>query len=353
MNLWIVFLTGLTTGGLSCLAVQGGLLASLIANQKGEELRDGDATTTTRARSFDRLDWMPVLLFLAAKLLVHALFGGLLGALGSVLSLSLGVRLAFQGFTALFMLATALNLLHVHPIFRYMAFQPPRFVRRWIRGSTNQKAFFAPAVLGLMTVFIPCGVTQAMEVLAINSGSAVSGALIMSVFVIGTAPLFSLIGVATAKLSEALRGKFLKFAAVVLIGTALYSVNGVLQVLDAPVTAQKVFAAIRGDSSTVNATSGTGPPNMSVEDVQRVTIDVRSNGYSPNRIRVASGKPVVLTVQTNDVYTCAASFTFRAFGIFAQLQPTDRKVFTFTPQQKGTYTFTCSMGMYTGTMEVT
>ncbi|MBI3963802.1 MAG: sulfite exporter TauE/SafE family protein [Candidatus Kerfeldbacteria bacterium] len=351
MNLWIVFLTGLTTGGLSCLAVQGGLLAGLIANQKGEELRDGD-TPATRPRSFDRLDWMPVTLFLIAKLIVHTLFGALLGALGSVLSLSLGVRLAFQAFTALFMIATALNLLHVHPIFRYMAFQPPRFVRRWIRGSTNQKAFFAPAVLGLMTVFIPCGVTQAMEVLAINSGSAVTGALIMFFFVLGTSPLFSLIGVATAKLSEALRGKFLKFAAIVLVGMALYSVNGVLQVLDAPVTAQKVFAAIRGgDSSAVDATTG-GGPNMSVEDVQRVTIDVRSNGYTPNRFRVASGKPVVLTVQTNDVYTCAASFTFRAFGIFTTMQPTDRKVFTFTPQQKGTYTFSCSMGMYTGTMEV-
>lgn len=34
MNLFVIFLTGLTTGGLSCLAMQGGLLASVIANQK-------------------------------------------------------------------------------------------------------------------------------------------------------------------------------------------------------------------------------------------------------------------------------------------------------------------------------
>ena len=38
MNLWLIFLTGLTTGGLSCLAVQGGFLASIIANQKEKEL---------------------------------------------------------------------------------------------------------------------------------------------------------------------------------------------------------------------------------------------------------------------------------------------------------------------------
>ena len=38
MNLWIIFLTGLTTGGLACLAVQGGLLTSIIANQKDQEI---------------------------------------------------------------------------------------------------------------------------------------------------------------------------------------------------------------------------------------------------------------------------------------------------------------------------
>ena len=32
-SLLVAFLTGLTTGGLSCMAVQGGLLASSLANQ--------------------------------------------------------------------------------------------------------------------------------------------------------------------------------------------------------------------------------------------------------------------------------------------------------------------------------
>ena len=30
MDFWVIFLTGLTTGGLTCLAVQGGLLATAI-----------------------------------------------------------------------------------------------------------------------------------------------------------------------------------------------------------------------------------------------------------------------------------------------------------------------------------
>lgn len=37
MNPWAVFITGLTTGGLTCVAVQGGLLMGYLANRQGEE----------------------------------------------------------------------------------------------------------------------------------------------------------------------------------------------------------------------------------------------------------------------------------------------------------------------------
>ena len=40
MNLWTVFLTGLFTGGLTCLAVQGGLLASTIAQREEEKFKN-------------------------------------------------------------------------------------------------------------------------------------------------------------------------------------------------------------------------------------------------------------------------------------------------------------------------
>ena len=37
-TIWIAFLTGLTTGGLSCLAVQGGLLASTLTQDIERQL---------------------------------------------------------------------------------------------------------------------------------------------------------------------------------------------------------------------------------------------------------------------------------------------------------------------------
>ncbi|KKU46763.1 MAG: putative membrane protein [Microgenomates group bacterium GW2011_GWC2_46_7] len=159
MNLWLIFLTGLTSGGVTCAAMQGGLLASIIANQKKD----------SKVVGFGQDDYLPVAAFLTTKLLSHIILGFFLGWLGSQVELSLSVRLFFQTLAALFMLATAMNLLNVHPLFRYLTIQPPKFAYRYIKASSA--SLFAPALFGVLTVLIPCGVTQAMEVLAITAPS--------------------------------------------------------------------------------------------------------------------------------------------------------------------------------------
>lgn len=347
MDLVFIFITGLTTGGLTCLAMQGGLLAGVIANQKEQEY---EVSGKKNFSSFDQLDWLPVVMFLSTKLIAHTVLGFFLGLIGSALTLSLGVRLAFQIFTALFMFATAMNLLNVHPIFRYVVFQPPRFFQRFVRRSTKSKALFAPAVLGFMTIFIPCGVTQAMEVLAINSGNPVYGALIMFSFVLGTTPLFALLGIATAKLSETWYQGFMRFAAVALIAMSWYSINGVLVVLDSPFSMQNTVNRVQATLSQRQVDNATLP--TSEGGVQEVTIGVFNSGYSPNYFKVQKDVPVQLTLQSNETYSCAVAFVFREFGINTFLDPTATETFAFTPTKPGKYMFTCSMGMYTGVMEV-
>lgn len=354
MNLLIIFLTGLTTGGLSCLAMQGGLLAGVIANQKNQERKDADSLKEKKnlsLGSFDQLDWLPVLMFLGTKLVAHVILGFFLGMLGSVITLSLGVRLTFQVFTALFMFATAMNLLNVHPIFRYVVFQPPKFLQRMVRNTSKSKTLFAPGLLGLMTIFIPCGITQAMEVVAINSGNPISGALIMFAFVLGTSPLFALLGVATAKLSEGWYKRFTKIAAYSLVAMAIYGLNGVLVVADSPITLNKIASPLTYFFSDERFSNATASPTTA-NGLQQVTIGVFNNGYNPKNVKVKSGQPVQLTLQSKDTYSCALSFVFKEFGINTFLESTDSKSFTFTPTKKGKYTFTCSMGMYSGTMEV-
>ncbi len=66
MDLGLIFLTGLTVGGLTCVAVQGGLLTSLLAQRAEEDIEE----KSKRSHSA-----MPILFFLLAKLLAYTLLG--------------------------------------------------------------------------------------------------------------------------------------------------------------------------------------------------------------------------------------------------------------------------------------
>ena len=90
-QLIVAFVTGLTTGGLSCLAVQGGLLASSLAHQIEQDYLEQAAQPKkqrgkkmqVQARSNTAV---PILLFLGAKVVAYTFLGALLGLLGSYLS---------------------------------------------------------------------------------------------------------------------------------------------------------------------------------------------------------------------------------------------------------------------------
>ena len=347
MNLWTIFLTGLTTGGLACIAVQGGLLAGYISTQH---------PISKGATAFPTMLIRIVSLFLASKLISHILLGIGLGALGSSITLSLEVRLVFQFLASLFMIATAGNLLDIHPIFRYAVLQPPHWLTRSIRRFSKDDSWFVPIGLGASTVLIPCGVTQAMEVLAINSASPMLGGAILGVFVLGTIPLFTLLAVTTHALSTQWNERLRLLTAGLLLFLGLYGINGILIVLDSPYTAEKIWRSIQriGEppewyGTRVFAEEGFVPM---ANGVQLATIEVKNAGYSPERLIVRKNIPVKLTLTTKGVYSCATSFTLRKFQLVAQLQPVDTQSFTFTPTEVGEFSFSCSMGMYQGVLEV-
>src|SRR6266581_2202953 len=192
-NLITIFFTGLIAGGLTCMAVQGGLLAATIAQRSSFAKASKDKEEELR-RQATTGNALPILSFLVAKLAAYTVFGLLLGLLGSAFQLSLTAKVIMQFAVAVFMIGTALNILNVHPIFRYFVIQPPRFLTRLVRKQSKSKDIFAPGILGAFTVFIPCGTTQAMMALAIASGKPFAGSAILFAFVLGTSPVFFLLG---------------------------------------------------------------------------------------------------------------------------------------------------------------
>lgn len=334
INLWTIFLTGLLTGGLTCLAVQGGLLAATIAQREEEKLKD---------KTKQSGNTVPILAFLGAKLIAYTILGFLLGWLGSLFQLSIMAQVIMQLAVVIFMVGTALNLLNVHPIFRYFIIQPPKSLTRLVRNQSKSKSLFAPALLGAFTVFIPCGITQAMMALAIGSGSPFLGAAILFAFVLGTSPLFFILGYFATRLGETMHKRFMKVAAIALILLAVFNLNNVLALSGNSWTIGSVF---NQSPKTENNTSNAAPQ-------QNVVIDIEEAGYSPNVVTVKAGTNVSFRIKNDGVYTCASAFTIPAFNYQKVVQAGSTETVALQMPNKPTQIpFMCSMGMYRGVINV-
>jgi sulfite exporter TauE/SafE len=337
-SLLLVFFTGVTMGGVSCLAVQSGLLATSIARreqsrQKLERKEGGHA--------------LNILVFLGGKLVAYTLLGGILGWVGSLVTMSNTLQGIINLLAGLFMIATALNLLEVHPIFRYVLLQPPRPVMRYLRRYSKNDEFYTTAILGTLTVLIPCGTTVAMEALAISSGSALYGALIMGAFILGTTPIFFTLGYFASRLGTALQFRFMKVAAVAIILLALFTLNSALNLLESPISVNTITTALFPTKSTQVADT-----NTQEGDFQLVVIKVTDEAYTPNRTEVSSGKPIRLRLITNNTTGCTRSFTIGSFGIRKVLPVTGQVDIELPAQSAGVIKYVCSMGMYSGKLTV-
>lgn len=341
----IAFVTGLTTGGLSCLAVQGGLLASSIERHLDQDvLQVGKKRRKTAAHASRAA--FPIFLFLAVKLVAYTLLGFLLGALGAVFQLNNFVRALLLVVIGIFMVGNALRMFNVHPIFRYFVIEPPKFITRYLRQTAKSGAdYLTPAFLGALTVFIPCGVTQAMMALAIASGSAAQGAGLMFAFTLGASPVFFVVAYLATALGGRLEGVFMRFVAVVVLILGLFSIDSGATLMGFPYSvnnlSQGLFQASTGEVSTI--------PVPLDSDGTVITLEARNNGYFPRRLPAKAGVPVKLNVVTNNTESCSRGFVIPDLNVETVLPETGTVPIDIPPQKAGYQMFfTCSMGMYTG-----
>ena len=344
MNVWTIFLTGLFAGALTCLAVQGGLLATSIAQREEEKLKNKTKKTG---------DALPILSFLVSKLGAYTVLGFLLGWFGSLFQLSLTANVILQLAVGIFMLGTALNLLNVHPIFRYFIIQPPRFLTRMVRNQSKSSDFFGPAILGAFTVFIPCGTTQAMMALAIASGNPLSGAAILFAFVLGTLPLFFILGYLATKLGDALHQKFMKVAAYAIILLAVFNINNTLALTGSNLTLNNLWTNFYCTVSFCDRDFGLATVQAAAP-VSDATIAINNDGYTPDNLTVKAGSQVTLRIVNNGGGGCTQALTIPKLKIQKIVPLGNSDIITFTaPNEPGTQlAFMCSMGMFRGTINI-
>jgi len=237
-------------------------------------------------------------------------------------------------------------MFNVHPIFRYFSIEPPKFITRYIRRTAKGTDTFTPLFLGALTVFIPCGVTQAMMAAALGTGSILMGAALMFAFILGTSPVFFIVAYLTTELGARLEKFFMRFVAVVILIVGLVTINGGLNVLGSPLSFSNLTRGVFPSNSNLAAVAESSQPASSDSSL---TLKVQNGGYFPRTLNAPANTTLTLSLVTNQTYSCARDFVIPALNFYQLLPDTGTVQVNIPPQQAGSKLFfTCSMGMYTG-----
>ncbi|MBI1866563.1 MAG: sulfite exporter TauE/SafE family protein, partial [Candidatus Staskawiczbacteria bacterium] len=174
----------------------------------------------------------PHLLFNAGRIISYAVFGAVLGIIGSKLQISLAFTSFLVVTVSFLMIALSLQMLGVKSL-RKFQFALPKSITRYIANENNFKAKQMPFMMGAATFFLPCGFTIIAQGIALLSGNWLQGSLIMLFFALGTAPMLLAIGLSSVKFSfkPHLAEKFSKVAGFLVLFFALYNINSQINVL--------------------------------------------------------------------------------------------------------------------------
>lgn len=325
----VLFVVGVLTS-IHCVGMCGGIMLSQTLSKESSS-------------KFEAIQ--PALLYNAGRVVSYTILGGIIGALGSVFSLSTATQAGLQIFAGLFMLIMGFNMAGFKA-FRKFQIRLPHAACK----AKNKSG--SPFIVGLLNGLMPCGPLQTMQLFALGTGSVTKGALSMFMFSIGTVPLMLTFGAVSGILSKGYTKKILKFSGVLIIvlglimgnrGLALAGIN--LNPMAALIGNSK---PLLGGSSASQANSNI--PKATIKDgVQTITISANNSGYTPNTFYVQKNVPAKLIVTGDQLTSCNNAIVFQ--GKQYKLKKGEN-VIEFTPGDKD-INFSCWMGMIRGLVKVT
>jgi len=316
----LALVIGLAAGFSTCLALVGGLVFGLAANYAKHHPQ------ASRAQKF-----FPHIYFNLGRLVGFFLLGGILGALGSAFRFSPFFNGLLTIFIGLVILVLGLKLLGSSAL-KHFEIALPKKLSEKIKADN-------PWLLGALTFFLPCGFTQAVQIYALGSGSFLSGALIMSLFALGTAPGLLSIGGLVAVIKQKHSSWFFKIAGGVLVLFSIFNIQNGWNLTRVGINYNNYEIK---DASINNYKEG---------DFQIVKMVESNRGYVPNKLEIRGDKPVRWIIDAQSPYSCASYLVVSSLGIEKALKPGEN-IIEFTPPASGIIPFSCSMGMYNGSFHI-
>src|SRR3989339_125846 len=201
------FVVGIIASLSTCMAVVGGLLLSMSATfaKEGDKIR-------------------PQVLFHLGRIISFFILGGAIGALGSAFQLGPITNFIIGIIIGLVMFVLGLNLLDIFHWTKRLQPSMPKFLSQKALNVTKLNHTLTPALVGIITFFLPCGFTQSMQIYTLSTGSFLSGGLTMLSFALGSFPMLALISFSSFSIhNNAKKGIFFKSAGLIVILFAIFN----------------------------------------------------------------------------------------------------------------------------------
>lgn len=330
MSYGFVFLIGLVAAVSTCIAVTGGLLLAVAAkyNEQNPNLNGYQK-------------FKPHIYFNIGRVASYTLLGGVVGSIGSVLTISTKTAGILTVFVSLVMLILGFQLLNLFPWMKRFQPKMPKFLAHKIHDMSGSQRKGALFILGGSTFFLPCGFTQALQLYILTTGSFEIGALTMLAFSLGTLPALVSLGAISNFIKGAFQKHFLRFAGVVVVMLGFFNINNGLALTGSNISLASIFPS---SQKTVNAESHRAPV---IGGRQIVSMKIIGLSYSPHKFTIVQGVPVEWHINGTEAQGCAQVVTVPKLGITEYLPRTGEKVITFVPKEIGVIQFSCTMGMTT------
>ncbi|MBD7912288.1 sulfite exporter TauE/SafE family protein [Clostridium cibarium] len=328
----VLFLVGMLTS-IHCVGMCGGIMLTQSIS-KEDNLNE-------KKSKFVAL--MPAILYNAGRITSYTIIGGIVGALGSVLSLSINVKAGLQIFAGIFMVIMGLNMAGFS-MFRKFNIKLP-----WSSCKVKNKPK-TPFLVGMLNGLMPCGPLQTIQLYALGTGSAFAGALSMFLFSLGTVPLMLIFGAISGFLSKGYTKQLLKFSGflVVILGVIMGNRGLALAGVGVP----SVNTLTQNLSGSEENQSNPNIGKAALEDgVQVIKMTADRYGYTPNAFYVEKNVPVKLVITGSQLNSCNNSIVIPSLNIEKALK-SGENVIEFTPKDKD-INFSCWMGMIRGVIKVT
>lgn len=327
----VALLTGLAAGISTCMALVGGLVLGLSSRHAKKH---PSATTLQKFR--------PHVLFNLSRIVSFFILGGLIGLLGSSFQLQgapLGLLLIGVGVV---MFILGLQLTNVMPRVSTGRITLPPAMANFIglkKNSEKEYSHKGALALGAISFFLPCGFTQVMQLYAISSGSFMTGAIVMSVFAIGTAPGLLGVGGLTSLIKGNSASRFFKIAGVAVMVLALVNINS-------------GYSLTGFQMPSLNNTVNSSTYDGSVQTIE--TTFTLAGDIQPSTFTLRPYTAYKLVVDSKDDGEGCMS-TIMIPGLFNKplvLEKGKKQVLAFTTKSAGNYKITCAMGVDRGTITV-